>query len=102
MIHDHSDAELLHAFAARRADVAFAELVRRYASLVYGATLRRTGDHCMAEETAQNVFATLARRAGELATHPALAAWLQKTAAFEALRAMEKETNRRRDRKSVV
>ena len=95
-MHDHSDAELLHAFAARREDDAFAELVRRYASLVYGATLRRTGDHCMAEETAQNVFATLARRAGELATHPALAAWLQKTAAFEALRAMEKETNRRR------
>lgn len=95
-MNDISDAELLKAFASRQQENAFAELVRRYGSLVYGATLRRTGDHSLAEETAQNVFATLARRSGELATHPALAAWLQKTAAFEALRAMEKESNRRR------
>ncbi len=95
-MNDDTDAELLRAFAAGGGERAFAELVRRYASLVYGAALRRTGDPGMAEETAQNVFATLARRAGELTRHPALAAWLQKTAAFEALRAMEKESSRRR------
>ena len=50
----------------------------------------------MAEEAAQNVFTTLARRSRELASHPALAAWLQKAASFEAVRAVEKETNRRR------
>lgn len=93
---DHTDAELLHAFAARRDEAAFAELVRRYGPLVYGAALRRTDDHSMAEEAAQNVLTTLARRAAELEHHPALAAWLQKAVAYEAARAVEKESNRRR------
>jgi RNA polymerase sigma-70 factor (ECF subfamily) len=91
-----ADSELLHAFASQGDGTAFAEVVRRWGSLVYGAALRRTGDHGMAEEVAQNVLATLARRAAELATHPALAAWLQKAASYEAARALEKESNRRR------
>ena len=96
VMQDHSDAELLHAFAARGEEAAFAEVVRRYGSLAYGAALRRTGDHGMAEEIAQNVLATLARRAAELTSHPALAAWLQKAAAYEAARAVDKENNHRR------
>ncbi len=95
-MHDHTDTELLHAFAARGEEAAFAEVVRRYGSLVYGAALRRTGDHSMAEEIAQNVLTTLARRAAELTRHPALAAWLQKAAAYESARAVDKENNRRR------
>lgn len=93
---DHTDSELLETFATQGDGEAFAEVVRRWGSLVYGAALRRTGDHGMAEEAAQNVLTTLARRAGELAAHPALAAWLQKAASYEAARALEKETNRRR------
>ncbi len=95
-MNDHSDHELLHAFAARGEEAAFAEMVRRYGSLVYGAALRRTGDHSLAQEIAQNVLTTLARRAGELTQHPALAAWLQKAAAYESARAVKKENNRRR------
>lgn len=93
---DSTDTELLHAFAARGDEGAFAEVARRYGSLIFGAALRRTGDHGLAEDVTQKVLTTLARRAGELTQHPALAAWLQKTAAFEAMRAMEKESNRRR------
>ncbi len=93
---DFTDTELLDAFAARGEEAAFAEVVRRYGSLVFGAALRRTGDHSLAEEIAQNVLATLARRAGELTRHPALAAWLQKAAAYESARAVDKENNRRR------
>ena len=96
VMHDFTDTELLDAFAARGDEEAFAEVVRRYGSLVFGAALRRTGDHSMAEEIAQNVLATLARRAGELTRHPALAAWLQKAAAYESARAVDKENNRRR------
>ena len=96
MMHGHTDSELLGAFAAHGDEEAFAEVVRRWGSLVYGAAVRRTGDHGMAEEVAQNVLATLARRAAELVSHPALAAWLQKAASYEAARALEKESNRRR------
>ena len=96
VMHDLSDNELLRAFGAHGDEQAFAELVRRWGSLVIGAALRRTGNHGMAEEAAQNVFTTLARRAAALASHPALAAWLQKAAMYEAARALEKETNRRR------
>ncbi len=91
------DAALLSAFAARRDEAAFAALVERYGGLVVGAAMRRLrGDRALAEEVAQNVFATLARKAGELRAHPALAAWLQRAAAFESMRAAEKEQNRAR------
>lgn len=93
---DESDQSLLQAFASRGDAAAFAEVVRRWGSLVYGAALRRTGDRALAEDVSQHVMITLARRAGELARHPALAAWLHKAASYEAARAMEKESNRRR------
>ena len=67
---------------------------------MFGVALRRSGDHGLAEETAQNVFTILARKAAALTEHPALAAWLQKTAAFESRRAVEKENNRRRAMKA--
>ncbi|HWB03176.1 MAG TPA: sigma-70 family RNA polymerase sigma factor [Verrucomicrobiales bacterium] len=95
-MNDFTDRELLLEFARRGNEAAFAEIVRRYGGLVFGAALRRSGDHGLAEETAQNVFTILARKAAALAEHPALAAWLQKTAAFESARAVEKEQNRRR------
>jgi RNA polymerase sigma factor (sigma-70 family) len=99
-MNDSTDRELLDAFARRGDETAFAEVVRRYGGLVFGAALRRLGDHGLAEETAQNVFTILARKAAALADHPALAAWLQKTAAYESARAMEKEQNRRRTMKA--
>ena len=91
-----SDCELLQQFADRSLEPAFEELVERYLALVYGTAMRRLGNPPLAEEVAQNVFATLARKAGSLKQHPSLAGWLQKTAAFQALRAGEKEQTRRR------
>lgn len=91
-----SDRDLLRAFADHGDEEAFGEVVRRWGALVYGVAMRRTGDRTMAEEVAQNVLTTLARRAGELSVHPALAGWLHKAAHFEARRAVEKESNRRR------
>lgn len=96
VMNEFTDRELLSAFAREGDEGAFAEVVRRYGGLVLGAALRRSGDHGLAEEAAQNVFTTMARKAAALAEHPALAAWLQKAAAYESARAMEKEQNRRR------
>ena len=100
VMNDFTDRELLLKFTRAGDEGAFAEVVRRYGGLVFGAALRRLGDHGLAEEAAQNVFTTLARKAAALAEHPVLAAWLQKTAAFESARAVEKENNRRRTMKA--
>jgi len=99
-MNDSTDRELLLNFTRSGDEGAFAEVVRRYGGLVFGAALRRLGDHDLAEEAAQNVFTTLVRKAAALVEHPALAAWLQKTAAFESARAVEKENNRRRTMKA--
>lgn len=99
-MNDFTDRELLLHFAREGDEGAFAEIVRRYGGLVFGVALRRSGDHGLAEEAAQNVFTILARKAAALTEHPALAAWLQKTAAFESARAVEKENNRRRTMKA--
>jgi RNA polymerase sigma-70 factor (ECF subfamily) len=44
---------------------ALRELYRRYGAIVHGFCLRRLGDRGLAEETTQDVFATLWRRAGD-------------------------------------
>ena len=61
-----SDAALLRAFVASGSEEAFAALVEKYLGMVLGIAARRTGDHALAEEIAQNVFAVLARKARAL------------------------------------
>jgi RNA polymerase sigma factor (sigma-70 family) len=60
------DHTLLSRFAKAKDETAFTELVRRHLDLVYGVCLRRTGSRSLAEELVQNVFASLARKAGSL------------------------------------
>jgi DNA-directed RNA polymerase specialized sigma24 family protein len=55
-VHDHSDAELLRAFAKARDEAAFSEIVRRHVVMVHSTALRLTGQAALAEEIAQNVF----------------------------------------------
>ena len=40
MVNDQTDSQLLCAYAERRSEAAFAELVRRHVDLVYSAALR--------------------------------------------------------------
>lgn len=71
------DTELLRRYAEENAEGEFAELVRRRVGFVYTGALRRVGgDTHLAEDVTQQVFAALARGAGELVRHPALSAWL--------------------------
>ncbi len=58
-----SDGALLEAFVTRSDENAFRQLVDRYLDMVSGVALRRTGDHRLAEEIAQNIFIVLARKA---------------------------------------
>lgn len=87
-----TDAELLQRYARDRDERAFADLVQRHLSVVYGAALRRTGgrEH-LAQEIAQKVFADLARKAAGLSHHPALTGWLHRSTRYAAIDAIRTE-----------
>lgn len=97
-----SDAELLRHYAAARDEQAFAELVGRYADLVYSAALRQVaGDEHRAREVMQTVFLTMARKAAQLAEHPVLAAWLHRCTGLVAGR-LRREEGRRLKREDAA
>ncbi|HVU39027.1 MAG TPA: sigma-70 family RNA polymerase sigma factor [Opitutales bacterium] len=90
------DAELLRRYATQGDETAFAEVVRRQTNLIYSVALRMTGGNAaLAEDVTQSVFTDLARKAGPLSHHPALAGWLHTSARFAALKAMRGEQRRR-------
>lgn len=90
------DAALLCLFAEERSEAAFAELVHRYVDLVHSAALRRCGgDGHLAKDVVQRVFIALAKHAGKLARHPALAAWLFTATRNAATNALVAEQRRR-------
>ena len=76
--------DLLTRFARAGDQAAFADLVRAFAPLVWRVAMRRLGDAQLAEEAAQNVFVTLARKAPALEGRQGLAAWLHRAATLEA------------------
>ena len=92
----HSDADALAAFVEDRSEGAFNAIVERYADMVYGAALRKSGSPQLAEEAAQNVFALLARKAGALRSSKALGTWLHRATILETRNLMRGESNHRR------
>lgn len=93
---NHDDGEQLRAFAEGRDERGFAEVVRRHVGLVYSAALRRVGgDAHRAQEVTQRVFTDLARKAGTLARHPALSAWLHRSTRFAAAKLLREERRRK-------
>ena len=75
-IPDKSDSELLADYAQRADQAAFAELVDRHVSMVYGLASREIYDFRLAEEIAQNVFCSLAQAARQRRPLGRIAAWL--------------------------
>lgn len=87
------DAELLQRWAARADEAAFRRLVERYAGLVHGVAVRRTGgQQALAQEIGQNVFTMLARKAAGLKSHPSLPAWLHRAAVLESAHQLRRES----------
>lgn len=95
-----TDQELLSRYTLQKNEEAFSQLVRRHLPVVFHTAHRQLGDHHLSEETAQTVFAILARKAGRLRTHPCLVAWLHRTAYFIARRTVRKEHRREARMKS--
>ena len=87
---------LLHDYADRGSERAFAELVRRHVNLVYSAALRRcAGDSALAEEITQTVFTDLARKARSLPREVVVAGWLYRHASFVSATFVRSESRRR-------
>jgi RNA polymerase sigma factor (sigma-70 family) len=92
---DQTDAQLLRAYAERRSDAAFAELVRRHIDLVHSAAHRMVGDTHLAEDVTQATFLALAKNAAQLTERPVLAGWLHRTAQNIAAQTIRTDVRRR-------
>ena len=75
-----TDAQLLARFEEGRDQRAFAELVRRYASMVLCTARRVLRNPEDAEEALQATMFALAKASGQLRRKAALAGWLHRTA----------------------
>ncbi len=89
-------AELLRRYAATGCEIAFRELVKLHASLVYSTALRRVGGEVhLAQDVAQTVFCDLARKASSLPGDVVLAGWLYRHTCLKTAEAVRAENRRR-------
>jgi RNA polymerase sigma factor (sigma-70 family) len=84
------DADLLAAYIHDRNDGAFAALVDRHGSMVWGVCRRVLGDIHAAEDAYQATFLVLARRAGQIRHGDRLAGWLYGVALRVARKARQR------------
>src|SRR5688572_16966348 len=87
------DASLLRTYAARGDAAAFAELVRRYADLVYATARRVTGSSAAAEDVAQDCFLSLATHSA--AIRGSVPAWLHRASLNRSLEILRSEQARK-------
>jgi RNA polymerase sigma factor (sigma-70 family) len=92
---EHSDEQLLTAFADHRDEVAFTTLVRRHGPMVLGVCRRVLGHVQDAEDASQATFLVLARRAVALRDKAALPSFLHGTA-FHLSSKIRRAAGRRR------
>jgi RNA polymerase sigma factor (sigma-70 family) len=97
-----NESNLVQAFRRERSEAAFAELVRRYAGLVYTVAKRRVNNGSLAEDITQLVFIRLAKSPPDCTSDAELAAWLHRTAINVAIDAWRSETRRREREKKVL
>ena len=93
-----SDTTLLQRYATSRDAYAFAELARRYRSMVYSVARRVTGNAHDAEDVAQSCFIQLASQAGTI--NASVPGWLH-TAAVRIGSNINRDAVRRRRREQA-
>jgi RNA polymerase sigma factor (sigma-70 family) len=93
------DADLVREYVESRSETAFAELVRRFAPMVWGVCRRTVGHHQHAEDAFQAVFLVLVRKSTAIRPPSAVGGWLHAVAVYTSLRARAM-AERRRQRES--
>ncbi len=88
-----NDDALLRRYAAHGDPGAFAELVRRYAGMVYSTSRRVTRDGHLAEDVAQDCFLRMAEKSASITG--SVAAWLHRTALNRSLEFLRSERARK-------
>jgi len=101
-MNDLSDRELIHQFVAAKSDEAFAQIVLRYAAMVYHSALRQVGDWPTAQDVTQTVFIVLWKKAGGLRDATALPAWLLSVTRLAARDAVKRREARKRNEQKAV
>jgi RNA polymerase sigma factor (sigma-70 family) len=96
-----TDGQLLTSFTERRDEAAFAALVQRHASMVWGVCRRVLGDDHDAEDAFQATFLVLVRKAASVVPREGLANWLFGVAHTTAVRAKSQNLRRRAKEKQV-
>jgi RNA polymerase sigma factor (sigma-70 family) len=89
-----SDITLLRRYADDRDETAFAEIVSRYAGMVYAACYRVLQDKQLAEDVTQETFLKLMRKPAHVSL--SLGGWLHKAATQLAIDVSRSESARRR------
>ena len=88
------DQQLLGEYRRTRSQQAFAELVGRYADVVYAAARRQVKVPAMAEDVAQAVFLLMSQKAGRIGRGELLAGWLLRATWFTSRRTLTAERRR--------
>jgi RNA polymerase sigma factor (sigma-70 family) len=86
-----TDADLLQSWVINRDEAAFESLLWRHFPAVLGVCRRVLRDTHEAEDAAQAAFLTLARKAGSIGRHQAVAAWLFTVAYRVALQSRNRQ-----------
>jgi RNA polymerase sigma factor (sigma-70 family) len=97
-----TDRELLHAFAARRDEAAFAALVERHGALVWGTCRRLLRQEQDAEDAFQATFLVLAKKAGAIPWREDAGNWLYAVALRVAAKVRARAGRQRRLESEVV
>jgi RNA polymerase sigma factor (sigma-70 family) len=97
-----SDAELLQRYATAHCDEAFAQLVARYARLVWGQCRHLLANEADAEDAFQATFLVLARSVNKLRPGAPLGPWLHGTAYRVCMRARRTISRRVRGERAAA
>ncbi|MGY8688768.1 MAG: RNA polymerase sigma factor [Verrucomicrobiales bacterium] len=100
-MNETSDKELLAAYAKWQDEAAFAQLLEKYAGMVYGTAKRQTSNVEAAREITQTSFAPIATKAERLIYHTSIGAWLHRATVLESKKHLRTEQRHLRKMKAL-